>query len=138
MSLLINWKPQDFATLEQGVLVANHALAESGLFSDEGLAKILDQQPDSALTLSTMGEDSNTFEWRDGDRNNVSGHDLLQTVKRGKLWINCREILQHQPEVARLVNAVYDQLESVNKHFRRGSDGESADFLANRDRSLPR
>jgi hypothetical protein len=75
MSLLIDWKPEDFATLEKGTLVAQHALADSGLFTDEGLAEILDQHPDDALTLSTMGEDSSTFDWRDGDRNGVPGDE---------------------------------------------------------------
>ena len=117
MSLLIDWNAQDFATLEHGVLVAKHGLAESGLFTDEGLSRILDRQPDSALTLSTMGEDSNTFEWRDGDRNGVPGEQLLETVKRGHLWINCRDVLKHQPDLSRLVNDVYDELEAGHAQF---------------------
>ena len=88
MSLLQNWTPEDFATLEEGILVAQHSLADSGLFTDEGLAEILDRHPDDALTLSTMGESSQTFEWRDGDRNGVPGDKLLETVKNGHLWIN--------------------------------------------------
>ncbi len=118
MSLLVDWKPEDFATLEKGVLVAQHALTDSGLFTDEWLARILDQHPDDALTLSTMGEDSNTFEWRDGDRNGVSGDQLLETVKQGHLWVNCREVLRHQGELAKLVDDVYDQLEAGNPTFR--------------------
>jgi len=127
MSLLIDWKPQDFAALEEGVIVARHALAESGLFTDEGLAEILDRHPDSALTLSTMGQDSMTFEWRDGDRNGVSGEELLETVKRGHLWINCREVLEHQPQLADLVNSVYDELEGGNRKFR--AQDRSANLL---------
>jgi hypothetical protein len=127
MSLLIGWKPQDFATLENGVIVAQHALADTGCFSDAGLAEILDRHPDSALTLSTMGEDSHTFEWRDGDRNGVSGSQLIETVKRGHLWINCREVLKHQPRLAELVNDVYDELEAANPGFR--AQDRSANLL---------
>ena len=127
MSLLADWNADDFETLEEGVLVANHRLLDSGLFSDEGLAKILDRHPDSALTLSTMGEDSCTFEWRDGDRNGVPGDQLLETVKQGHLWINCRQVLQHQPELAQLVNDVYDELESGNRRFR--AEDRSANLL---------
>lgn len=127
MSLLTNWKSHDFAALENGVIVARHTLAESGFFSDEGLAEILDNHPDSALTLSTMGEDSHTFEWRDGDRNGVCGADLIDTVNRGHLWINCREILLHQPQLANLVNEVYDELEKGNARFR--AQDRSANLL---------
>ena len=138
MPLLIDWNSRDFAALEQGVLVAQHALAATGLFSDEGLAQILDRQPDSALTLSTMGRDSHTFQWRDGDRNGVSGTQLVETVKKGHLWINCRDVLRHQPELARLVHQVYDELEAGRPGFRGGPHREPFDLVAQRDRALPR
>lgn len=118
MSLLVNWKPSDFAALEEGVVVAQHALGELDLFSDEGLARILDRHPDSALTLATMGQDTNTFEWRDGDRNGVSGEQLLEIVKEGHLWINCREILRYQPELAQLANGLYEELQQGKRGFR--------------------
>lgn len=127
MSLLVDWKVQDFASLEKRVLVARHALAQASLFSDEGLAKILDEHPDCALTLSTMGEDSKTFEWRDGDRNGVGGARLLETVRRGQLWINCPEILKYQPELAKLVNDLYAELEAGSRHFR--AEDRSANLL---------
>lgn len=127
MTLLVDWKPQDFETLEQGILVAQHALADFNLFTDEGLAKILDAHPDSALTLSTMGQDTNTFEWRDGDRNGVAGEQLLQMVKDGHLWINCRQILRYQPELAKLVNELYNELEQNNPSFR--AENRSANLL---------
>lgn len=127
MSLLVAWNAADFDSLEERVLVAQHALAATGLFDDENLAEILDRQPDSALTLATMGEDSNTFEWRDGDRNGVPGDQLLEIVKEGHLWINCRQMLQHQPRLANLVNAVYDELEAGNSSFR--AEDRSANLL---------
>lgn len=127
MSLLIDWTPADFASLEERVLVAKHAMADTGLFTDESLAEILDRHPDSALTLATMGQDSNTFEWRDGDRNGIAGEQLLEIVKQGHLWINCRKILQYQPRLAKLVNDVYDELEAGNPRFR--ADDRSANLL---------
>lgn len=127
MSLLTDWKPADFASLEERVLVAKHRLTETGLFTDDSLAEILDQHPDSALTLATMGEDSNTFEWRDGDRNGIPGDRLLEIVKQGHLWINCRQILKHQPRLAKLVHDVYDELESGNPKFR--AEDRSANLL---------
>ena len=127
MSLLVDWRADDFAALEKGVLVARHGLLQTGYFSDAGLAQILDDHPDEALTLATMGEDSATFEWRDGDRNGVSGAELLETVKRGHLWINCRQILRYQPRLADCVNQLYDELEEGNAGFR--ADDRSANLL---------
>ncbi len=118
MSHLLDWNPETFAALEQQILVARHRLHELDLFSDEGLVEILDRQPDAALGLSTMNADSMTFEWRDGDRGGVSGEVLLETVRRGQLWINCRQLMRHQPHLAQLVNEIYDELEGGNPRFR--------------------
>ena len=117
MELLSDWSKEDFNTLEKGVIIARHRLLESGLFSDEALIKMLDNHPDSAITLATMGQDSKTFEWRDGDRNGVSGEKLLECVKNGHLWINCREMVEHHPEYAKLINQLYDELQKGNSGF---------------------
>lgn len=118
MSLLVDWKQEDFDSLEQRVLVARHALSELPMFTDGGLAQLLDDHPEAALSLSTMGDDCNNFEWREGYRNGVTGADLLQIVKQGKLWINCRQILDYQPELAEHVNAIFDELQTKNPAFR--------------------
>ncbi|WP_153558704.1 cupin-like domain-containing protein [Roseimaritima sediminicola] len=118
MSYLVDWNPATFGALEKRILLAEHRLHELDLFSDEGLVEILDRHPDAALGLSTMDRDSMTFEWRDGDRGGVSGETLLETVRRGQLWINCRQVMQHQPKLARLVDELYDELEAENPQFR--------------------
>jgi hypothetical protein len=118
MSLLVNWKQQDFDSLEKRVLLARHSLAELPIFSDDGLASLLDEHPESALTLSTMGDDCNRFEWFEGHRNGVSGKELLDIVKQGKLWINCRKILEYQSEISRAVRDMFAEMESRNPHFK--------------------
>ncbi len=118
MSLLVDWKADDFDALENRVLVARHAIAELPMFTDEGLAELLDAHPEAALSLNTMGNGDDAFEWREGGRNGVSGKDMLEIVKRGKLWINCRQVMQCQPELAKHVNAIFDELELRSPHFR--------------------
>lgn len=118
MSHLVNWTQQDFDSLEKRVLLAKHSLAELPIFSDEGLARLLDEHPESALTLSTMGNDSNRFEWFEGHRNGVSGEQLLDIVKQGKLWINCRKILEYQTEISRAVREMFAEMEKRNPNFK--------------------
>ncbi len=117
-SLLDNWTADDFGAIEKGVLLARHRLAETGLFTDESLANIIDRHPDEHLTISTMGRDSNTFEWREGDRNGVPGDVLVHLVKQGHLWINCRQVMRHHPELCRMVHAIFDELEANAPGFR--------------------
>ena len=113
-NLLIDWTDNDFAAVEEGVLVARHGLEETGLFSDEALAEILDTHPSEDLSVSTMGVDPNHFDWREGHRNGVSGEELLKLVRSGQLWINCRKMLDHHPRHAAAIHALYDEIE-LNK-----------------------
>ena len=116
-NLLKNWDNDDFQALERGVLLAEHGLAETGLFTDEALVTILDSHPESALTISTMGHDTNVFEWFEGHRNNAAAETLLDLVRGGHLWINVRRILEFQPAHAKLVHDLYDELERNNPDF---------------------
>lgn len=115
--LLPDWTTEDFHTVEEGVLVAQHRLAETGLFTDDALAHILDTHPEADLSVSTMGVDPNVFDWRDGERNGVSGRELLQLVREGQLWINCRRMLHNNPDYARVFNQLYDEIEAGKPGF---------------------
>jgi len=133
-SLLADWTVDDFGTLEKGVLLARHRLLETGLFSDENLAKLIDRHPDSDLTISTMGQDTNTFEWRRGDRNGVSGDVLLELVKKGRLWINCRQMMRNHPEFRETVDRLFDELKAGAPGFR--PDDPSANLLISSPNAL--
>ncbi len=116
-SLLADWTTDDFETLERGVLVANHRLAETGLFTDEALARILDTHPAEHLSVNTMGKTTEKFDWREGDRNGVPGDELVQMVREGHLWLNVRQVLQHQPEQAEVIGQLFSELEAGAPHF---------------------
>ncbi len=116
--LLCDWTADDFNILEHGVLLARHRLQDTGLFTDESLIRIIDSHPSHCLHINTMGYDANRFAWREGDRNGVPADVLLETVKRGHLWINVRNLLDHQPAYAQVVHQIYDELEANSPHFR--------------------
>ncbi|TWT88661.1 hypothetical protein Mal64_21480 [Pseudobythopirellula maris] len=115
--LLDNWTSQDFGALERGVLVARHRLAETGLFTDEALARLIDSHPADRLSVNTMGFDPEHFDWREGSRGDVSGEVLVDLVRRGHLWVNIRGLLDNQPEYATLINTLYDELEIGSPGF---------------------
>jgi len=117
-SLLANWTENDYQILERGVLLAKHRLVETGLFTDEALAKLFDTHPESFLQINTMGYDTTKFEWREGDRNGVSGKELLEALKTGHLWVNVRNLVDHQPEYAKVINRLFEELEKGNPYFK--------------------
>ncbi|RMF44321.1 MAG: hypothetical protein D6753_02905 [Planctomycetota bacterium] len=126
-SLLKDWTNDDFLTLERGVILAQHALAETGLFSDENLARILDNHPESELTISTMGDDPTRFDWIEGERNGASGEQIIRLVHEGKLWLNVRRILDFDREIREAVDSIYAELESRSPGFK--AEQRSANLL---------
>jgi hypothetical protein len=133
-SLLADWTNDDYCCLEQGVLLARHRLAETGLFTDENLIRIIDTHPAQHLSINTMGSDANHFQWREGDRNGVPGDVLLELVKTGRLWINCRRMLDHHPEISRAVHSIYDELEKKSPGFQ--AHDRSANLLISSPHAL--
>lgn len=117
-SYLPGWNAEDFACIDERVLVARHTLAGTGLFDDDALADIIDNHPAEDLSVNTMGVDPNVFDWREGGRGGVPGKELLRLVREGQLWINCRKMLRHNAEYARVFNAVYDEIEAHKPGFR--------------------
>lgn len=124
---LKDWTPAEFEKLEEGVICARHTLHESGLFSDENLARIIDTHPPECLHINTMGTDTNKFEWREGTREGVSGEVVLETMKKGRLWLNARNMLDHHSDFAEAFNEVYDELEANNPKFK--ANDRSANLL---------
>ncbi len=116
--LLSDWTPEDFDAVEEGVLVAPHRLAETGLFTDDALAEIIDQHPAEHLGVSTMGVDPQVFDWREGERNGVSGRELIQLVRAGQLWINCRKMLDNNAAYASVFNQLYNEIEANKPGFK--------------------
>src|SRR5688572_459347 len=111
-SLLADWTPQQYRALEHDVLLAPHRLHESGLFDDENLIRMLDRHPACDLGINTMGQKATRFEWREGDRNGVSSDVLLTLVRRGRLWINLRNVMRHHPDCRDAIDALFDELQA--------------------------
>ncbi len=126
-SHLVDWTPEEFFRVEEKILTAKHDLHQTGLFDDEGLIKLFDTHPDESLTISTMGESTLTYEWRDGDRNGVSSKDLLEQLYKGRLWINLRNVRDHHPEVRDAVDSMYDEIEANQPGFQ--AETRSANLL---------
>jgi hypothetical protein len=92
-------------------LIGSHSLHELELFSDDGLAALLDRHPREHVYALTMGTDplrwdENRLALHDG----LSGRQLLDAVKRGRLWLNIKRVDEHEPEYARIVRELYGQL----------------------------
>ncbi|HEX4096706.1 MAG TPA: hypothetical protein VHX64_08255, partial [Caulobacteraceae bacterium] len=101
--MIADWTQDAVAGFETRILRLRHTLHQRPMFSDEGLARILDRYPREALGAFTMGEDLEDWgSWRRGGVTGLSGEALLRAVHEGRLWLNLRHANLHLPEFADL------------------------------------
>lgn len=103
--------------LEETPLTVQHNLLESGLFSDEQLVRILDTHPRDYLNVHTMGTDEKSNQWQEGDASKLSGEQLLEATKAGRLWLNVRNMAQHHDDFRQLINNIYNEVEAKAPGF---------------------
>ncbi len=120
--------------LEEEVTSFQHRMADSGLFTDEHVIRILDAHPRDFLAVSRMGADSTSYEWSEGDTTGLCGADLLAAVRKGRLWLNIRKVTRFHPDLSALVERLYAELEQKCPQFR--TSRHSANILISSPNAL--
>ncbi len=112
--LLENWTPDQAARMENAIFVAQHRLHELEMFRDEHLVEILDAHPRKDLGINTMGTDPELHhQWQEGRAGKLNAAELIEAVRRGRVWLNLRRVMDHHPEYEALVNQLYNELEDT-------------------------
>lgn len=89
------------------ILRFNHRLEQTGLFTDEALAQLIDEHPRDEVTICTMRPNPPANEpWIAGDAGDLSGAELVEAARRGALWVSPRSAMTKNPRY----KVVFDQL----------------------------
>lgn len=115
-SVIAEWPQDQVEGFQNAVARFRHGLHERPLFTDAGLASVLDRYPRERLGVFTMGEDLEDWRsWRRGTAHGLSGERLLAEVQAGRLWLNLRHANDHLPEFAALCDEISAEKE---RHLR--------------------
>ena len=118
-NILVDWGPEDSASLGSRVVRSRHSLAEDGQFEDEALIRLIDAHPDEASYVYVMGHDKmNYSEWQLAENPNLSTAELLDAIRRGMLWLNLVNMEEHNDEWRQRIDALFDELEDRSPGFR--------------------
>lgn len=92
--ILTDWNDETAATMTKAPIVTTHNLHKRPMFSDDGLADILDRYPREAINLYTMdnSQEGAKESFRRGLAGDLSGKEILEAVERGMLWVNLRKV----------------------------------------------
>lgn len=89
---LTNWSEQASKDWGTSPIRLSHHLADTGLFTDESLADIIDRYPVESYSLISMGAFGRERRWRLGRIENMSGREIVETIRENQLWLNLRSI----------------------------------------------
>jgi hypothetical protein len=93
-----------------------HTLAGRDLFSDESLARLIETIEPRHMDISTMGDDVST--WGHCDRGGLPGDQVLEAVRRGRIWINMMAIDKVDPRFAEVLDSMYAELQAAIPEFK--------------------
>lgn len=91
-----------------------HDFLTSGLFTDERLAELIERYPREYYMITTMTQQGQKPEWRNGDLNGVSGKYALEAIRNGRLWLCLRRFDVIAPEYDDLIADAFAQIEDMN------------------------
>ncbi len=112
--MAINWPGSTKADFGKTLVEASHTLHQSPLFCDASLAALLDAYPRDKLGIWTFanhgeGEEAPVR----GTAGDMSGTDLLEAVKRGRIWLNLRATNLHVADYASVGDDIFDSITSA-------------------------
>ncbi len=96
-----------------------HSLAQSGLFSDERLAALIEKAPAGTYHVNTM--DVATHDprsRREGMIDDLSGSQTLEAIRRGHIWILVQNPDQFDPDYAEMLDRIYRELHDLVPGFK--------------------
>lgn len=111
MQDLLHWSDEHRKRFTRDNLLFNHNLHQSELFSDEALISLIDRFPREGVEVFTMGYDpANWGEWYFGRRGDLTGRQLMDGVKAGRLWLNLRKVNHHDPAIRSLCDRMFEEI----------------------------
>jgi hypothetical protein len=120
MSVMVSsWTAEQKAAFNKAPVKFAHGLSDTGLFSDEALAQLLDRWPAELYDINLFDfDDQGQHVMRTGVRGQLSGEKALQGVKDGRVWLQLRQADRHNPALAAAMKAAFDGISRQVKGFR--------------------
>lgn len=110
-----DWTDEHTQKFQKDILTVRHRLSETGLFTDDALAEMLDKHPSEKLDVCTMSHDNPLYpnRFRTGDFRGCDGKSLVEAAKAGMVWINARQAMNVHPEYKAVLDRMYGAIAEI-------------------------
>ncbi len=103
-SLVADWSADQKAAFGKTPITFRHGLADTGLFDDEPLARLLDVYPAELYDINLFDfDDDGQATMRTGARGRLPGREVLEGVKQGRIWVQLRRAEAWYPQLGALI-----------------------------------
>lgn len=117
--LIPTWSEDQRSQFLKQPVAFNHQLLNTGMFTDEALAYLLETHPDERTDVNINDiYDDGTCRVRTGTRGGLSGEQMLERIREGRLWINLRQIDLREADGRNVVERFFGELSALNANFR--------------------
>ena len=108
-AMVSSWTADQKAAFNRQPVKFAHGLSDTGLFTDEALAELLDRWPTELYDINLFDfDEAGQHVMRTGVRGQLSGEKALQGVKDGRVWLQLRQADRHNPALAAAMKAAFD------------------------------
>jgi len=110
--IITDWQPHFPSLWGNHSLALSHRLASSPLFTDDALARLIDKSPREAYHVNySQKTPGNPPKRREGEIKGLSGHEVLDVVKSGNIWVNLTAPAKVDPAYGALLDSLYAEFE---------------------------
>lgn len=109
---LTHWEPQNSELWYNQPIRVGHRLHNLRLFSTNALAELIESYPREDYSIIHMGPQGTDRKfWREGDLTGLSGHEVLEAISKGRLWLNLRQTNLIDNRYNAILGSVFAELE---------------------------
>ncbi len=109
--IFTNWQPQHTQKWFSEPICLEHRLHKHPLFSMDALADLIKGYPRSHYALVEMGPQGSPRRlWREGDMGGLSGSEVIDAIRKGRMWLNLRDIGKLDRRYKAVLNEIFDEV----------------------------
>ena len=110
--LIADWQPQHEALFGRHAIKLQHRFVESGLFTKQALARLIERCPKDELGLESMPTETGRTDRLFGELGDATGQQAIEAIEKGRMWMNIRRVMDWSPEYRTLLDKVFDEFEA--------------------------
>ncbi|MEW5962379.1 MAG: hypothetical protein AB1749_02345 [Pseudomonadota bacterium] len=117
--IVTDWDNEKIATFGSRPMRFRHRAHESGLFSDDALARLIERSPRENYYVNTMDIASNDRRTRrEGEFGGASGAEVLEAVRSGHIWVMLLYPEKVDGRYGELLEAIYAEMSAKVPHLK--------------------